>query len=675
MATKKKMLQAAAGNAVGAALNVEDVFSTYLYEGNGSTQTITNGVDLDGEGGLVWTKRRGPTAESHGWVDTVRGGGKVLRSDVSGPEVSNTYLSFNSDGYLINTSNGIFNASSQYYASWTFRKAPKFFDVVAYTGDGTIGRTVSHNLGVAPGMMIVKRSDSTGNWCVYHRGLNYDGDNAPETDFIYLNSTSEAGDSIALWNDTAPTETEFTLYNNSQVNAAGDNYIAYLFAHNDGDGEFGPNGDADIIKCGSYTGNGTNLGPKIDLGFEPQFILVKNVTDAQDWILLDTARGLASRDGIIGEHTELLANTSNYENYYNHTQIFSDGFQATDTTGKVNTNGSDYIYIAIRRGQMAAPESASDVFSAVRYDGDNTDYRAITTGIFTDAVLMKKRDGGVSVENPFMGSRLAGYWYLQTHSTSAKVADTDGLMSSYQLALSTARVHPFGLMDGFGVGNDTNTGINTPGTQVSAYAWKRASKFFDVVAYRGDGVVGRNVPHNLGATPEMMWVKCTSAVADWAVYHKETGNTKFLKLNTGNVPFIDSHWNNTDPTETHFTTDNDIATNATGRGYIAYLFASLPGISKVGSYAGNGGTQTIDCGFSGGARFVIIKDIDRIEDWYVFDTASGIVSGNDPYFTLNTTAEEVTTADLVGPDSSGFTVNNSIFVNRSGENYIFYAVA
>jgi len=34
------------------------VFSTYLYTGNWSTQTINNGIDLAGEGGIVWIKWR-----------------------------------------------------------------------------------------------------------------------------------------------------------------------------------------------------------------------------------------------------------------------------------------------------------------------------------------------------------------------------------------------------------------------------------------------------------------------------------------------------------------------------------------------------------------------------------------------------------------------------------------
>ena len=71
----------------------------------------------------------------------------------------------------------------------------------------------------------------------------------------------------------APTSTEFTVGANVDVNAQAENYVAYLFAHNDGDGEFGPDGDADIIKCGSYTGNGSSTGPEIDLGFEPQWLL------------------------------------------------------------------------------------------------------------------------------------------------------------------------------------------------------------------------------------------------------------------------------------------------------------------------------------------------------------------------------------------------------------------
>jgi hypothetical protein len=59
MADLTAMMQAAAGAAGDENLYIEDVFSTYLYTGNGSTQTITNDIDLDGEGGLVWALNLG----------------------------------------------------------------------------------------------------------------------------------------------------------------------------------------------------------------------------------------------------------------------------------------------------------------------------------------------------------------------------------------------------------------------------------------------------------------------------------------------------------------------------------------------------------------------------------------------------------------------------------------
>ena len=107
-----------------------------------------------------------------------------------------------------------------------------------------------------------------------------------------------------------------------------------------------------------------------------------------------------------------------------------------------------------------------------------------------------------------------------------------------------------------------------------------------------------------------------------------------------------------------------------------YLFATLAGISKVGSYTGNGTSQTINCGFSTGARFILIKRTDATGDWYVWDSVRGIVAANDPHLSLNTAAAEVTTDDSVDPDASGFIVNQNTATNinvNSGQ-YIFLAI-
>jgi hypothetical protein len=136
-------------------------------------------------------------------------------------------------------------------------------------------------------------------------------------------------------------------------------------------------------------------------------------------------------------------------------------------------------------------------------------------------------------------------------------------------------------------------------------------------------------------------------------------------------------WNNTDPTSTVFSVGTNSTVNASGGTYVAYLFASCPGVSKVGSYTGNGSSQTINCAFTTGSRFVMIKRTDSTGDWYVWDSARGIVAGNDPYLALNSTAAEVTSNDSVDTDNTGFVVNQvaASNVNVNGATYIFLAIA
>ena len=191
-----RIMQQAAAGAVGEALAIEDVFSTYLYTGNGSTQTITNGIDLAGEGGLVWIKKRNGTT-THCLVDSERGDGKMLQSNSTDAEIDNSGYaqSLNSDGFTVYNWTTV-NNSPDTYASWTFRKAPRFFDVVTYTGTGS-ARTVSHNLGLAPGCIMVKKTSSVSDWRVYHRSNTAN----PETDYLQLNGTASTVDDNTLWND------------------------------------------------------------------------------------------------------------------------------------------------------------------------------------------------------------------------------------------------------------------------------------------------------------------------------------------------------------------------------------------------------------------------------------------------------------------------------------------
>ena len=188
----------------------------------------------------------------------------------------------------------------------------------------------------------------------------------------------------------------------------------------------------------------------------------------------------------------------------------------------------------------------------------------------------------------------------------------------------------------------------------------------------------RTLNHSLGVAPELIFLKDRSQGSDWEVYSATAGATKALRLNLNSAGFTEStYWNNTSPTSSVFTVGTSSDVNSSGNNYVSYLFASCPGVSKVGSYTGTGTTKQIDCGFTGGARFVLIKRIDSTGDWYVWDSARGIVAGNDPYLRLNASAAEVTTTDYIDTYSAGFEISSTApaEINASGGTFIFLAIA
>jgi len=656
MSNIKKLMMSAAGG--GEALNVENVFSTYVYDGNSSNRSITNGIDLSTEGGMVWIKGRTSTTYdfNNTLFDTERGAGYRISTDLSDQQRynNNSLTSFNTDGFSLGTDGSVLvNWSSNDYVSWTWRKAPRFFDVVTWTGDGTAGRSISHDLGSTPGFITIKRLDGTSGWYSWHTSLN--------TSYGLLNENTAfqtGGAQYVFGNNTSvvqPTSSAFTVGTSANVNSA--TYVAYLFAHNDGDGGFGPNGDADIIKCGSYTGTGAS-GHSIDLGFEPQWLMIRRTNGVgSNAFLYDTMRGMFINTTGSGLVQELQANSANKERDNREgPNPLSNGFGLNTTSSSVNGTNDEYIYIAIRRGPMAVPESATEVFDIDTRGGTSPTPPGYNAGFPVDMAF--QRYNTTTTGNYQISSRLTQGKYLETNNTNAE---------------ATNAFYAFDYQDGFTTASNVQS-------DSYGYMWRRAPKFFDVVAYTGAySASGRTIDHNLGVVPEMIWVKSRNATGNWYVYHANVSadpETDYLLLNETDAVGDNIFWNDTAPTDTQFFVNG--AANANGDTYIVYLFASLDGISKVGSYTGNGSSQTIDCGFSSGARFVLIKRTDISRDWYLWDSERGIVSGNDPHLSLNTTASQVTTDDSIDPASSGFTVNQVGTlpgINVSSGSYVFYAIA
>ena len=316
-----------------------------IYSGNGSARTIS-GVGFQPD--FTWIKSRSGTAW-HQLTDSVRGNTYQIASNSNGlgGTSSQGITSWNSDGFALGT-NGDFNSGSNTFVAWNWKAGTAVsgntggsgtyktytgsvnttsgFSIIKYTGNGTLGHTIPHHLGVAPSMMIIKiTAGDTSDWYVYHKSLG-------NTGIIFLSNANAASNSNAYWNSTSPTSSSFTVGDQTGNNSNNNTFISYNFAEIPG-----------FSKFGSYEGNGNDDGPFIYTGFKPSFIIVKKTSGSGDqWMMKDN-----KRPGYNPNYT-LYPNLTNAEDTGSsvYSDFVSNGFKLRGTYNGQNANGGEYIYMA-----------------------------------------------------------------------------------------------------------------------------------------------------------------------------------------------------------------------------------------------------------------------------------------------------------------------------------------
>ena len=411
---------------------------------------------------------------------------------------------------------------------------------------------------------------------------------------------------------------------------------------------FGDAGDQNVIKTGSYTGNGNADGPEVYLGFEPSWVMLKNTTGTGKWMMADSMRGAVTG----GDDPYLDASDSAAEyTTYDWIEFTSTGFKLKNTGAALNTDGSNYVYLCIRRpdGYVGKPpELGTSVF-------------AMDTGNSSETIPVF--DSGFPVDFAFMRIFAgAQEWYTSARLISGKRLFTDGENAEASLDGMT-----FDSSSGWAKKGSTYSWGNT----YQSWMWKRHAGF-DVVCYDGSGG-NQTQKHSLGQVPEMIFTKPRSFSDWWGVYHVGTGNNKLLRLNNSDAAYVDAYpWQSTTPTSTVFYLGLNNAINKSGEKYLALLFSSVDGISKVGYFDGSSSTQTITTGFA--PRFLILKCASHGGDWFVFDTVRGWSSGNDQFLMLNANTAQGA-YDYGAPTSTGFTLTVHNDHNNAGRTYIYYAHA
>ena len=326
-----------------------DYFNTVLWTGDGTTRNITG---LGFQPDLTWVKARS-SAQSHVLYDAVRGPGanKDLTTNSSAAEGATSgglfgdVTAFLLDGFTVapgSTSAAFVNLSGQTYVGWNWKAAgagvantdgtisstvsanqKAGFSIVSYTGTGSAG-TVGHGLGAAPKMVIAKIRNSADIWCVYTpmTGAGF---------YLQLQATAASIANTAVWNNTSPTSTVFSVAGSNATNGSGNDYIAYCFAEVEG-----------YSKFGSYTGNGSTDGPFCWTGFRPAFVMFKRTDSTGEWMMVDDERQAFNSDT-----PYLDANSSAAESTAsNEVDFLSNGFKLRSAGGRNNASGGTYIFAA-----------------------------------------------------------------------------------------------------------------------------------------------------------------------------------------------------------------------------------------------------------------------------------------------------------------------------------------
>jgi len=304
-------------------------FDATLWDGNSTdARVITSNV---GTVDFAWVKKRNGI-DDHRLANSVLGGNRHLKSNATDAESTGTTViqAFNGSTFTVGTDNSV-NATGGTYVGWTWAEgATQGFDIVTYTGNGSgAARSVAHNLGVAPRLMITKGREAqvtgTDNWLAWHGTFG-------AGEFLVLNSLAAKTTSSSYWGNTVPNSSNFFVGGGASNvhNESGKNYIAYLFSE-----------VAGFSKFGSYTGNGSADGPFVYTGFRPAFVILKRSDAGASWYTHDTARDTYNQTT-----NSLYPNLSAAEDQgYLNLDILSNGFKLRTTTSN-NVSGGTYIYMA-----------------------------------------------------------------------------------------------------------------------------------------------------------------------------------------------------------------------------------------------------------------------------------------------------------------------------------------
>jgi hypothetical protein len=319
-------------------------FSPTLYVGNGGTKTVT-GIPFEPD--MTWLKNRSVAGDNEIY-DKLRGATyRIYPNNNSGQDaLAQGLQAWTSDGFTVGNNNAI-NGNGNNQVSWNWKmngtgssntagsinttatsaNTTSGCAMITYTGTGA-NATIGHGLGVAPQVVIYKRTNTTGNWFMYNKNIG-------NTKYLNLDANS-AVQTYNVFQNTDPSSTLLYVSGDSGANASGGTYVAYCFAEKQG-----------FSKFGSYTGNGNADGKFVYTGFKPAYVIAKRTDGVSNWNQFDN-----KRFGFNVKNPLLYPNLSNAESDNVYIDLLSNGFKWRTTNGDINASGGSYIYMAFAEAPL-----------------------------------------------------------------------------------------------------------------------------------------------------------------------------------------------------------------------------------------------------------------------------------------------------------------------------------
>ena len=676
---------------------VEDYFDvqTYTRPGtNSGAQKVTTYVDMSQpeDEGCIWHKFTGDVSDyqvvtkltpskqivANGQTIGIGSEQIILNNNPQLAAISNVTLDAgggngaavdfetHNDGYVVHSTDfakqSVGNDNQlDLNLSIQFKKKKKFFDVQTWTGNGTNGHEIFHDLDCEPGFIMVKRLDANDDWSCYHKysDTGVGGGNEPWRFWYYALMDSQARKAVS--NDSyviKPNGTKSVLLRGSPdtatqyVNYNGSPFIGYFFADK-GSGGFGDDGTEDAIACGVGVVRADRFAADAfnECGFEPDLVLIKNREDSDHWTMVNTSSGWF--DGYWNDYLSTdgrakspFFNTTNQAAQVSWIKISNEanGFWVEEITGSETTEGEEFIWIAVRKPQRTPIQDnvqrsgigGTCFFQAFKGSGINRTPRE-QPGFSPDMAFTRTDFFNGSSVSPYVQFKTLGN--MDNHNNGgiqdcqiySRLSSNSGGQAE-KAWISNVTNFDIGLIEKGYIVNSASPYITDANTAM--YVFRKARGFFDTIAwsYVSGGVGIQTVRHSLGVKPEFVAVKPimgpNGAYNAWKFYHAGIGATMGASIGTNDCTAFaaETWWNNTEPTATELFTGPGVSNGSTqnNQGFRGFMFSSIEGICKVGVYTGTNQAIDVNCGFSSAPRFLMIKNANTTDNFYIWDNMQGM---------------------------------------------------